>query len=117
MVGQLEDFIVKRKKPEGPTGFEDVPVGDWELGCLGRYERARIDIPTSEPALYTRTAEALEKLAMAFRAAAKTELPAPSDATYRHERLMVILALDRQVGSVGRYLTEMWKKRKSSRSS
>lgn len=114
--------IVKKQAPKklADKGMpvNDPPIGDYEIGCLGRYERVRIDIATSEPALYTRYAEALEKLAMAFRTAAKKPLPSPSEeAFYKHERLMTILALDRQVDGVRRYLTDLWKKQKRSRSS
>lgn len=115
------DFYVeemkRKRKPEGPAGFEDVPIGEFEVACLGRYERARMDIPVSEPTLWGRQAEALERLALAFRAAQRAELPAPTDATFVHERLMVILALDRQVNTVGRQFTAMWRKLKRSRSS
>ena len=112
---QVKKYIPKGQAAPKTVPVDDVPVGEYEIGCLGTSERVRIDLPVSEPALYTRSAEALERLAMAFRAAAKAQLPAPSDGDYKHERLMVILALKHQVGGVQRWLADLWQKQKKRR--
>ena len=117
--------IVERQAPEKMgkkiakgIPVDDIPVGEYELGALGRYERVRIDIATSEPALYARYAEALQRLSAAFLAASQRKMPSPADKEhYQRERMFLMIGLDRQVDGVRRYLTDLWKKQKRSRGS
>lgn len=105
-----------RQKPQG-IPVQDVPIGDYELLSLGAYERVRIDLAVSEPVLYTRMAEALERLANDFRGAAQARLPAPTDHNYQRERLMVMLMLQQRVTGVRKQLNDIWAKAKRSRGS
>ena len=120
-VDQVGEFVAREKAKKSATQgmpVDDIPIGDYELGALGRYERVRIDIATSEPALYARYAEALQRLSQAFLAASKRPLPSPAEKEfYQRERLFIMLTLDRQVDGVRRYLTDLWKKQKRSRGS
>lgn len=119
MVGTVEDFVARKtKQPTQGMPADDIPIGEYELGALGRYERVRIDIATSEPALYARYAEALQRLSQAFLAASQRKLPSPADKEfYQRERMFLMISLDRQVEGVRRYLTDLWKKQKRSRGS
>src|SRR5882724_6113212 len=120
MVGTVEDFVAKQRPKAQPQGMavQDIPIGEYELGALGRYERVRIDIATSEPALYARYAEALQRLSAAFLAASQRKMPLPAEKElYQRERMFLMIGLDRQVEGVRRYLTDLWKKQKRSRGS
>lgn len=98
------------KKPE-LAPYEEPPISEYEIGSLGRYERVRLDIPVSEPGLYNTTADWLERLAMDFRVAARTRLPDARAIEFKHERLMLILAMQRRVNSVRQGLAALWREK------
>lgn len=112
MVGKLEEYVGEMKRGDVIKLVKEgePPMTEFELGCLGRYERVRLDVPVADPSLYGDIAVVLEELARQFRIAQMAKLPPPRDVHYHHERVMLILAQQRKVQAGQRLLAEMWKR-------